>query len=147
MNYPSLRRRFAAMFYVGLLVLAIAMIYTYVAISIKIAVTGADFNDHSQVEVSGPIYQFFLVLLIFIFHGYFWVKIGQTLGMQAWRLKVVNVNGENISWLQALKRFFMAGVSFFCGLAGYWWSLFDVEKRTWHDKFSKTKVILLPKKK
>jgi len=46
----------------------------------------------------------YLTFVIIGFYGYFWTRGGQTIGMKAWRLRVQNSDGSNISFTQALIR-------------------------------------------
>ncbi|PKF63011.1 RDD family protein [Psychromonas sp. psych-6C06] len=46
----------------------------------------------------------YLAMVIIGFYAYFWTKGGQTIGMKAWRLRVQNSDGSNISFTQALIR-------------------------------------------
>lgn len=46
----------------------------------------------------------YLGLVIMAFYSYFWTKGGQTIGMKAWRLRVQNSDGSNISFTQSLIR-------------------------------------------
>ena len=85
--------------------------------------------------------QLYLLSIMFCFFGWFWTHGGQTLGMRAWRLQLVNLNGERISWLAALKRFAAAIVSFLPVGLGFFWMLVHPEKRTWHDLFSQTYIV------
>jgi uncharacterized RDD family membrane protein YckC len=75
----------------------------------------------------------------------FWLKSGQTLGMQAWRIKLVGFDGEAPSLAKALLRCMGAVLSFLCLGLGYWWCLIDRNKRYWHDYLSRTELVLLPK--
>jgi uncharacterized RDD family membrane protein YckC len=75
----------------------------------------------------------------------FWVKGGQTLGMQAWRIKLVTQDGGDVSPARALLRALLATLSAACLGLGYAWSLVDRDKRYWHDMLSGTRLILLPK--
>jgi uncharacterized RDD family membrane protein YckC len=88
----------------------------------------------------------YLLCIAFAILGWFWVHGGQTLGMRAWRLRLVSAtNNGPVSWQQALKRFAAALLSWCCLGAGFLWALFDREKRTWHDRLSGTRLILMPK--
>jgi uncharacterized RDD family membrane protein YckC len=50
-----------------------------------------------------------------------------------------------MTWRQALIRFLVAILSWgACGL-GVLWILVDKDKRTWHDRASGTRVVVLPK--
>jgi len=86
-----------------------------------------------------------LLLVTFLFFGWFWTRGGQTLGMRAWRLKVVAGPGQAITWSQALRRFAAAGLSWAALGLGFWWVIVDREKRAWHDRLSGTRVVVLPK--
>ncbi len=81
--------------------------------------------------------------------GYFglsWRRGGQTLGMRAWRLRLVGTDGDEvISWRRLLLRYLVAGVSLAAGGLGFAWSLFDHERRSWHDIASHTRLLREPK--
>lgn len=136
LQQPSLLRRFAAMIYDGFLVAAIWMCTGFAAVGL---------NNGNVVD--GPLFQSVLFLLTFAFFGYFWVRLGQTLGMQAWKLRVQTVDGKHISLRQALIRFMTAILSFACFGLGFFWMLFSANKATWHDSFSNTQIVLMGKKK
>jgi uncharacterized RDD family membrane protein YckC len=82
-----------------------------------------------------------LIIAAFAFYGWFWTHGGQTLGMRAWRLRVVQANGQPLSWPRATARF-VASLSLFLppGL-GLLWMLVDPEHRCWHDRLSRTRVV------
>ncbi len=90
--------------------------------------------------------QLYILGLCFLFFGWFWTHSGQTIGMRAWRLRVVTEDGQTITWAQALMRFISAALSWVAIGLGYLWSVFEVEKRTWHDMASNTRLVILPKK-
>jgi len=136
LTQATLLRRLAAMVYDGLLVLAIWMCTGFVAVGL---------NDGES--VSGPLFQSILFLLAFAFFAYFWIRLGQTLGMQAWRLRIQTLDGKHINLKQALLRFMMAIASFACLGLGFIWMLFSSDKATWHDSFSETQIVVLPKPK
>jgi uncharacterized RDD family membrane protein YckC len=73
------------------------------------------------------------------FYAYFWTKGGQTIGMKAWRLRVQNSDGSNISLTQALIR--MATSAF--GL-GNILALFS-NRNAFQDLWSECEVIVLTK--
>ena len=89
-----------------------------------------------------------LVLVTGLFFGGFWTHGGQTLGMRAWRLKLVNSTGTGpVSWKQALLRLGGACLSVAALGIGFFWSLIDRERRSWHDRLSGTHLVLVPVKK
>jgi uncharacterized RDD family membrane protein YckC len=62
-----------------------------------------------------------------------WMRGGQTIGMRAWRLRVVRADGSELGLWRALLRFFVALVSLAALGMGFWWALAEPQKRTWHD--------------
>ncbi len=76
------------------------------------------------------------VLVLMLTAAYFvisWTRGGQTIGMRAWRLRVVRTDGSRLSAARALLRFGIALVSLAALGAGFWWALIDPQRRTWHD--------------
>jgi uncharacterized RDD family membrane protein YckC len=71
----------------------------------------------------------------------FWVHGGQTVGMRAWRIRVQRDDGSALGWLRAAARFGALLVAALPAGAGLWWSLFDREKRGWHDRWTHTRVV------
>ncbi len=76
-----------------------------------------------------------------IFYSWFWVKGGQTLGMKAWHLYLVNDEGKYITWKFAAIRFFVAIASWACLGLGFAWILVNRKNLAWHDIASKTQII------
>ena len=72
---------------------------------------------------------------------FFWARGGQTLAMKTWRLRLVSLNGEAPTVLQALARFLMAAM--FMPLLGVTWLwAFGSRDRLWlHDQVSRTVLI------
>ena len=80
------------------------------------------------------------------FYCWFWINNGQTLGMQAWRIKLVTFSGDAPDLRACLLRSLGALLSAACLGLGYLWCLFDRHGRYWHDYLSGTELILLPKR-
>jgi uncharacterized RDD family membrane protein YckC len=143
-------RRVAALIYDGLLIIAIEMIAAGIVIAIleALVATGLfnygiylDASDYlTQHPVWSSVFTLYLGAIWLGFFAYFWSKAGQTLGMRAWKLRVQNEGGSNISVSQALIR---AGTSAF-GL-GNLTVLIDPKKRAFQDMWAKTQVVVLPK--
>ena len=140
----GLARRLAAMFYDSLLLAGIAWAITASAIAIRIVQLGDRAVRQSGAPAAGgPLLQLALLLSIVAFFCWFWTRSGQTLGMQAWHLRVETTHGERIGWRQSLVRLAGAVVSAACFGAGYWWLLLVAERRTWHDRWSNSRVVLI----
>ena len=74
-----------------------------------------------------------------------WRRGGQTIGMRAWRLRIVRGDGTALDTRQAIVRFGVALVSFAAAGLGFWWALFDAQGRTWHDIAAGTLMVRLEK--
>lgn len=88
---------------------------------------------------------FLMVTSAMTFYVWFWCHSGQTLGMLAWRIKLVSRSGTRVNPNQALIRWLLAWPSFFLLGAGYFWMYFNAERDTLHDRLSHSRVIRLPK--
>lgn len=89
--------------------------------------------------------QAYWILVVAGFYSYFWRKNGQTLGMQAWRLRLENKPGGRPSWRQCGLRLLIAPLSLLLGGCGYWWIWLDRNHQSWHDRASNTVIVVLPK--
>ncbi len=134
----SLPRRLMAIVYDSL---ALTAILIAAALPPVLIVGGAMPNPMIRLA-----FQLYLAGITFLFFGWFWVHGGQTIGMRAWRLRVVSPDGRAIGWRTAMIRILFALVSAACLGIGYLWILIDREQRAWHDRLSKSRVVLLPKK-
>ena len=74
-----------------------------------------------------------------------WSRGGQTIGMRAWRLRVVSVQGDRLAWSRASARFAASLLSLLALGIGFAWCLFEPDRRGWHDLVAGSRVIRLPK--
>ncbi|MBS0381518.1 MAG: RDD family protein [Proteobacteria bacterium] len=84
--------------------------------------------------------------LLVIAAAYFvisWTRVGATIGMRAWKLKLLRDDGTRVDRTLAGKRFVLALLSLAALGAGYWYALFDTERRTWHDRVCGTRMTRL----
>lgn len=72
-----------------------------------------------------------------------WRRVGQTLGMRPWRLKVTTPDGRLAPAGKLWLRYAVAIVSLLAGGLGFLWSLVDRDRRTWHDLASGTVLVRL----
>ena len=79
------------------------------------------------------------------FYIWFWTRSGQTLGMIAWRIKLVANNGDLINVRQGIIRYLAAWPAFFLFGLGYLWLYIDPNGDTLHDKLSNSKILIVPK--
>ena len=129
-------RRLAALSYDLLVLIAIWMVAAALVL----------LAFHGEVDVADQpaIYHFTLQgVLLSLSAFYFvisWSRGGQTIGMRAWKVRIVDVEGRSPSVPQSLLRFGLALVSLIAGF-GFIWCLFDADRRAWHDVMARTKMV------
>jgi uncharacterized RDD family membrane protein YckC len=89
-------------------------------------------------------FQAVLIAIVTVFFCGFWAHGGQTLGMRAWRIRVVSQDGTPLSWPRALSRFATAVLALLPLGLGLWWGIFDGQRRGWHDRLTNTRVVRVP---
>ena len=125
-------RRVGAFFYDLLLIMSLWMVTLWVWILI---------NDGEAIY--GSFVQLVLIMEFIAFYVYCWTRTGQTLGMRAWKIKIVNGEGKNPNLKQSIIRLTAIPVSWaFFGL-GFFWFYFSKTQQTWHDRFSNTFTVKL----
>lgn len=163
-------RRLGAMAYDTLLLIAILALPTLMLVPFlngKVLVP-------AELGWLAYMYRAFQVLVCALFFGYFWTRSkGQTLGMQAWRLRIETAARQPLSWSVAMKRIGVLWLLTLPAIAGYWliwrswegWRLavacalslapivacyasiwFSSDRLAWHDRWTHTRVIVLPKR-
>lgn len=91
----GLIRRLLAGFYDGLLVIALWFLGT----ALLLPFTGGE-----GIQAEHPGYLLYLIAITGLFFYWFWSRSGQTLGMQAWRIRVSDANGGPPGRMAVLKR-------------------------------------------
>lgn len=132
----SLGRRLGAMLYDGLLVLALLFLATLPFVAVR---------GGEPVEAGDPLYRLVMFLVAWLFYAIFWSRYGRTLGLQSWRLRIETPEGRKPTFAAASLRFLAAIVSWLPLGLGIWWQLWDRDKLTWHDRWSKTRLRYYPK--
>jgi uncharacterized RDD family membrane protein YckC len=143
-NPPSagVLRRFGAMFYDLLLLFAL----TFVCTALLLPLTGGEAVLRERYGALEYAYQVFLVAIIVGFFGVFWTRQGQTLGMMAWRLRIQREDGSLLTWGDVIKRLAAATVSLCLVGLGYFWIWIDRDRLAWPDRWTRTRVVVLPKR-
>ena len=147
-----LLRRLAAMLYDGLLCIALVLVVTGLytglhQILIQVGLIGADpyarmLEEDSAISYD-PVLTVLLVASLWGFFGFFWRRRGQTLGMQAWKIRIQNEDGSAITWLQAFMRVLVGIVSWLALGLGYLWQWLDTGRRSWTDMASDSVTVLV----
>lgn len=154
---PNLKRRLVCMIYEALLVFGVVFFASFIF-------DVATQSKHAlMLRHAREAFLFFVIGAYFIF---FWRRSGQTLAMQTWRIKLVDMNGQKLPLVKAIVRYCLAWcwclpgfiVAYQLGLKnaqllipvtlGFvaWGStsLFDKDGQFLHDKLAKTRLIQLP---
>ncbi|MDG2061167.1 MAG: RDD family protein [SAR86 cluster bacterium] len=128
-------RRIFSLFYDTMIIAAIIFSLTL----LLVVVNGESIKPGSLLSFAQ------LLIIVFtgpVFYSYFWMNnFGQTIGMQAWKIRLVSNSEENLELKQCIVRCLGSLISFgFLGL-GYFYIFFDAKKRSWSDLISKTNII------
>ena len=95
--------------------------------------------------IAGLIQLLIIILSGPCFYTYFWIaNEGQTLGMQAWKIKLISQK-KDLSIVLCLLRCFMSVISFLIFGAGYFLILFHKDNRSLADLLTDTQIIDLKK--
>ncbi|MBS0287280.1 MAG: RDD family protein [Proteobacteria bacterium] len=133
-DFPSapFLRRIAALVYDSFIVFSFLLLATTIALAV----------NHGQSLMP---YRWLFISYLFIstglFLSWFWITSGQTLGMLAWKIKVINQDGKTLTWKQAFLRYCVGFFSLGLGAIGLLWCLFNQDKQSLHDILLKTRVI------
>jgi len=114
-------RRLAALSYDMLLIMALSLGYFGIITWIGTTFFGAQATEDYNPMFDGTLRWFvFLgwIAVIILFYGLFWTRNGQTLGMQAWKIRVQTKDGDLISYQQTVKRFVVVLVALSLYLIG-----------------------------
>ena len=137
-RFSSLLRRLASIAYDLLVVSAVLLIAAAPVVLLA--------QETLSTRPGRHLFQGYLLTVTFAFFGWFWVHGGQTLGMRAWRLRLTNTTGGNVTWKQAALRFSTAPLSWLPAGLGFLWVLIDHDGRAWHDLLSATHLHRVRKK-
>ncbi len=133
-------RRAAALFYDALLLAALLVAFTAVAL---MATHGRAMLPEN-VGAWAYVYRSGLGCII---AGYFivnWTRSGQTLGMRAWHLHAVDEHGRQLKIGAAALRFVCAVACWLPAALGVLWLYVDPQHLALHDRLSRTRLVFLP---
>ena len=135
----GLFRRLAALVYDSLVVTAILILTTAIVMTIVVVFMGETAITEQNILIENPLYFFSLLATWFYYYAWCWRTGGQTLGMKAWRLKLVSNDNLTISYKNAFIRF----ISSLLGLANL--GVLLPSKRGWQDRLSHTDIMVIDK--
>lgn len=111
----------------------------FVAVVLALALTGGALDVHRWVDKL--LVQALVLALSAAYFTVSWTRGGQTIGMKPWRLRVVCSDGGPVPLRSALLRFLVALLALLPAGLGFWWALFEPQRRTWHDLAAGTRVV------
>jgi uncharacterized RDD family membrane protein YckC len=143
MVFAGFWTRFLAVFIDGLILFVVNMITN----GIGVAIFGTAARNQAAGEPTAfIIFQVVIGLVnLSVGVGYETVMIGKygaTLGKMAMKIRVVTAEGEKVSYLRSLGRYFAKMLSAITLSIGYLMAAFDDEKRALHDRICNTRVIV-----
>lgn len=86
-------------------------------------------------------FQLYLVALTAAYFGLSWLRCGQTIGMRAWKIRLVGADGQPCSPAMIAGRLLLTPLSLLPLFAGVAAAAFDPAGRMWHDRVAGTRVI------
>lgn len=120
------------MFYDAVILFGLLMMASAVALP---------FGSENTIAFQDFWFTLWLFLVCFAYFGSCWRYGGITLGMRAWKIRLVSNDSEIISWPRCLLRFLVALVSLLIIGLGFLWALVDRNNRCWHDLAARTLLI------
>ena len=126
---PGFIRYLAIVTYDALLLIALLFLATALILPL---------NHGEAFSANQYFFPVYLLSVCFLYYGWFWTHGGQTLGMKTWKVKLQTIDRQSITWRIALKRFFLAIISWGTLGLGVLWKLIDKNQQTFHDNFSET---------
>ena len=136
----SLFRRLAAATYDGIMLVCVVFIAWQPIPLIP--------DDNWPQWLSQGVRLIYLFAIAFFFFGWFWTHGGQTIGMRAWKIRVIaslnkGSQGRSPDWSQAFIRFVVAIFSWGLVGLGFLWALTNRKRLCWHDIASRTLLVRL----
>ena len=102
------------------------------------------FGSVNKVALRDFWFTLWLLIVCFAYLGSCWRYGGMTVGMRAWKIKLVGDETPTLSWPGCLLRFLVGLFSLAIFGLGIFWALVDKKKRGWHDLAARTVLIKSP---
>ena len=132
-------RRFAAMFYDLFPLIGIWM----VAAALWVLVFHGVYDPQHPDLLLRALLMLWLLSVTGAYFVVSWVRVGATVGSRAWKFRLMRDDGVRIDTRTACLRFVLSLVSLALLGCGFWIAWFDPERRTWHDRVCRTRVVRL----
>lgn len=138
---PHIHRLIGSALYDLLIILGLLMIAGFLAVGAYYLMTGEE-----SIPENNLFFQLYLLAVISGYFLYFWKKSGQTVGMKAWRIKLISQYDRQLGFKSLLLRQVTAIPAYGLLFLGVLWQYWDKAGLNWQDRASGTKMIYIPKK-
>jgi uncharacterized RDD family membrane protein YckC len=98
---------------------------------------------HQAIQAGSSLYRSYLLLCAFGYFAWQWLHGGRTIGMRAWRIRLISVRGARPTWTQAALRFIGGALSWLLLGGGFIWAARDPERRGLPDLLSGTRLVVI----
>ena len=122
----------AALVYDGVILLGVLMLASAVALP---------FGGAGKIAFRDFWFTLWLFGSCFAYLGGLWRYGGLTVGMRAWKIRLISADNRPMTWPRCLLRFLVALVSLGTAGMGFLWALVDERNRAWHDLATGTLLI------
>lgn len=140
----ALWKRLFATLYDTLILVAVSLLYGAFVTMISTLLLGNTAEEFKP-NAGGLLVQVGWVITVVGFYCFFWLKVGQTVAMKAWRLRLITTSGEPLTLARCVARCALGCLSLAAFGLGYFWQLLDRDKIALHDRLTGTIVIQLSK--
>ncbi|WP_323696450.1 RDD family protein [Thiorhodovibrio litoralis] len=140
---PGVARRIISAIYDLMLVAGVLVMATAL---VTIAYQGLLGGDLTQ-GLPRVLFQAYLLGVGALYYVFFWSAGRQSLGMRAWRLQLVREDGQPLGWGDSLRRLGLVLVCMAPAGLGLWAAWLNPERLGWHDRLSRTRLVMLAKPK
>ncbi len=130
--YCSFMRRLLVILYDTVILFGLLMLGSALALPI---------GEPQKIAFQDPWFTLWLWLVCFAYLGGCWHYGGMTVGMRAWKVRLISAEAGKISWPRCLLRCLVGTLSLAALGLGIAWSLFDRKNRSWHDLAAHTLLI------
>jgi uncharacterized RDD family membrane protein YckC len=131
-TYCSLPRRLLIMLYDTIIILGLLMLASAMALP---------FGNAEKHAFKDFWFTLWLFVVCFTYLGSCWRYGGMTIGMRAWRVRLISEDKASISWPMCVLRFLIGLLSVSVFGFGIMWVLVDQKNRAWHDLAAHTLLI------
>jgi uncharacterized RDD family membrane protein YckC len=99
----------------------------------------------ARLDATAPALALYRTELVVLWMAYYltgWKRWGQSLGMRAWKLRVLRSDGTPLRWSDAFLRLAASLIAWLPLALGVFAAVQDHSARAWHDRLSRTRVVV-----